>query len=163
MSSLGSAVRLRPVSAIEFPAWIAESRSGYAHGIEVHGGQAQEEAQRKAHADTAALLTHGFDTPGQYFYAIEAEGGTVGRLWLGERVASGRRILFVWDLAIHDGFQGRGYGRSAMELAEAEARNLGFHRIELHVFGGNAAARGLYRSLGYVETSVRMAKVLGDP
>jgi RimJ/RimL family protein N-acetyltransferase len=44
---------------------------------------------------------------------------------------------------------------------EDEARARGVHRIELHVFGGNDVARGLYRSLGYVETSVLMGKDLG--
>jgi ribosomal protein S18 acetylase RimI-like enzyme len=47
-----------------------------------------------------------------------------------------------------------------MLLAEEEARVRGLNRIELNVFGGNDVARGLYRSLGYVETSAQMAKDL---
>ena len=47
-----------------------------------------------------------------------------------------------------------------MELAEVEARRLGLARVELNVFGGNEAARGLYRSLGYAEWAVSMAKEL---
>jgi RimJ/RimL family protein N-acetyltransferase len=45
-----------------------------------------------------------------------------------------------------------------MELAEAEARSHGLHRIALNVFGGNEVARNLYRSLGYAESAVHMAK-----
>lgn len=93
-------------------------------------------------------------------YVIEADGRDIGRLWLGERETNGRRTLFVYDIAIDDPLQGRGYGRAAMRLAEDEARVLGFHRIELHVFGGNEVARKMYHSLGYAETSVRMAKDL---
>ena len=47
-----------------------------------------------------------------------------------------------------------------MLLVEGEARDRGIGRVELNVFGGNEVARGLYRSLGYVETSVQMAKEL---
>lgn len=151
-------VRLRPVTAREFPAWIAASKEGYAEGIESHGGQTHEAAERKADDDTASALSSGFDTPGQAMYVVEADGRPVGRLWLGERESNGRRTMFVYDVAIDAPFRGRGYGRAAMLLAEDEARSLGFRRIELHVFGGNSVARRMYRSLGYVETSVRMAK-----
>lgn len=156
-------VRLRPVTRTEFPEWVAASRAGYALGIESHGGQTQEEARRKAEADTAAALPQGFDTPGQSFSVIEADGSPVGRLWLGEREINGPRALFVYDIAIDEPFRGRGYGRAAMRRAEDEARGRGFRRLELHVFGGNRVARRLYRSLGYAETSVRMAKDLEVP
>jgi len=72
----------------------------------------------------------------------------------------GRRVLFVYDISIDPRFQGRGYGRATMTLAEGEARARGISRLELNVFGGNDVARGLYRSLGYVETAVQMAKDL---
>jgi RimJ/RimL family protein N-acetyltransferase len=49
-----------------------------------------------------------------------------------------------------------------MLLAEDEARARGIGRIELNVFGGNAVARRLYLSLGYVERAVLMAKDLVD-
>ena len=47
-----------------------------------------------------------------------------------------------------------------IELFEAEVRARGLPRIELNVFGGNAVARGLYRSLGYDEVAVVMEKEL---
>jgi ribosomal protein S18 acetylase RimI-like enzyme len=48
-----------------------------------------------------------------------------------------------------------------MLLAEDEARARGLGRVELNVFGGNEVARDLYRSLGYRESAVQMAKDLG--
>jgi ribosomal protein S18 acetylase RimI-like enzyme len=71
------------------------------------------------------------------------------------------RPLTDADISILPEHQGGGFGRRAMQLAEDEARARGGHLIELHVFGGNDVARGLYRSLGYVETSVLMGKDLG--
>lgn len=153
-------VRLRPLTAEEFPAFMAASKAGYGEGIETHGGQSHAAAQQKADADMAAVLPLGIETPGHVIFVIEAEGTPVGRLWLAERPSGGRQVFFVYDLSIEPEFQGRGYGRRAMLLAEDEARRRGLGRLELNVFGGNAVARGLYRSLGYVETSAQMAKEL---
>jgi ribosomal protein S18 acetylase RimI-like enzyme len=144
----------------EFPAFVAASKAGYAHDIEVHGGQTQEAAQQKAEADFPAVLPLGLATPGHFTFVVEANGEPVGRLWLAERQLGGRRVLYVYDVSIDPEQQGRGYGRAAMRLAEDEARTLGIDRIELNVFGGNDVARGLYRSMGYVETSAQMRKDL---
>ena len=153
-------VRLRPITAAEFPAFVAASKAGYADGIELHGGQTHEAAQQKAEADFPAVLPLGLDTPGHTVFMVEADGAAVGRLWLAERDMAGRRVLYVYDISIHPEHQGRGYGRAAMRLAEDEARARGIDRIELNVFGGNDVARGLYRSLGYIEIAAQMRKDL---
>ena len=162
MTATQPTVRLRPITADEFPAFMAASKAGYAEGIEVHGGQTHEAALQKAEADFPAVLPMGLETPGHHVFIVEADGTAVGRLWLAEREMAGRRVMFVCDITIDAEHQGHGYGRAAMQLAEAEAGSRGIERIELNVFGGNDVARGLYRSLGYVETSAQMAKVL-DP
>jgi ribosomal protein S18 acetylase RimI-like enzyme len=45
-----------------------------------------------------------------------------------------------------------------MKLAEEEARSNGLHALALNFFGHNTAARALYSSLGYRETSVQVRK-----
>jgi len=154
-------LRLRPMTAGEFPAFVAASKAEYASDIEVHGGQTHEAALEKAEADFPAVLPEGLDTPGHAIFVVEADRAVVGRLWLAERELGGRRVLYLYDISIEPGHQGRGYGRATMKLAEQEARARGIGRIELNVFGGNEVARNLYRSLGYVETSVQMGKDLG--
>jgi GNAT superfamily N-acetyltransferase len=47
--------------------------------------------------------------------------------------------------------------RAALRHAADIAARQGHRRLELHVFGHNAAAQALYRSLGYEITSVNMA------
>jgi hypothetical protein len=49
----------------------------------------------------------------------------------------------------------------AMVLGEEYARAQGAHTLGLSVFGFNTGARGLYESLGYETTSVKMRKKLG--
>jgi GNAT superfamily N-acetyltransferase len=56
--------------------------------------------------------------------------------------------------------RGRGYGRAALEALHAWAREHGFERVGLHVFGSNEVARRLYLRTGYVETDVMMEKRL---
>jgi hypothetical protein len=117
MSVPAQAVRLRLVTAHEFAVWIAASRAGYAEGIELHGGQTREAAQRKADHDIAAVLTHGLETPGQALYVVEVGGRPVGRIWLGETESNGRRALFVYDISIEDGYRGRGVWVGAAVIA----------------------------------------------
>ncbi len=148
------------MTADEFPAFLQAVESGYAHDIEVHGGQTHEAAVEKARVDMAAALPEGLATPGHAIFVVEADGMAVGRLWLGERTSGGRRTLFIYEIEVDPESRGHGYGRAAMRLAEDEARARSIDYIELNVFGGNDVARGLYRSMGYAETSVQMRKSL---
>jgi ribosomal protein S18 acetylase RimI-like enzyme len=155
-------VRLRAITGDEFSEFVKRVEAGYASDIEIHGGQTRDAALEKARADMAAALPKGLGTPGHAIFVVEADGVDVGRLWLAERTSGGRRTLFVYDVEIDGDSRGRGYGRTAMRLAEEEARTRGIDYLELNVFGGNDVARNLYRSLGYVETSVQMRKRLAS-
>jgi ribosomal protein S18 acetylase RimI-like enzyme len=158
------AVRLRALRADEYDAWYRDVTDGYARDIAEHGDTPVDAARRKAEADMATILAQGLDTPGHDIYVVEDGPERVGRLWLAERTVDGRQILFVYDVEVAAAHRGRGYGRAAMLLAEGQARARGIARVELNVFGGNEVARHLYRSLGYVERAVSMAKDLAaDP
>ncbi|MGH2456320.1 MAG: GNAT family N-acetyltransferase [Candidatus Limnocylindria bacterium] len=154
------AASLRPMRPDEFPAFLEASKRSYAEGIATQGDRTVEFARQKSEEDHAAVLPNGLDTPGHAIFVVEAEGERVGLLWLAERELGRRSVYFVYDVEIDPAHRGKGYGRAAMLLAEDEARHRGLSRIELNVFGGNQVARGLYRSLGYVETAVQMGKDL---
>ncbi|MGZ6256298.1 MAG: N-acetyltransferase family protein [Candidatus Limnocylindria bacterium] len=162
MSAADQALRLRPMTPEEFPTFVAATTAEYAHDIEEHGGQTHAAALQKADDDMAAVLAQGRETPGHHVFVVEASGIPVGRLWLAQRALGGRQVMYIYEISIEAEFRGHGYGRGAMLLAEDEARAHGIRRLELNVFGGNEVARRLYRSLGYIETSVHMAKDL-DP
>jgi len=68
----------------------------------------------------------------------------------------------VYDIEIDPEHRGRGLGRDTMLLAEEEARLRGRRRIKLNVFARNTVARALYRSLGFEEMAVQMAKEVGE-
>jgi len=70
------------------------------------------------------------------------------------------RVLWIYDVHVYDAFRRKGLGRKAMLFAEEEASRRGVSRVSLNVFGGNDAARSLYRSLGYAELATLMRKDL---
>ena len=160
MSQASAASSLRPMRPDEYPAFLESSKQGYARDIAVHGGESEEFARRKSEEDHAAILPQGLDTPGHWIFVVEADGARVGVLWLAERPHGRDKECYVYAIEIDEAQRGHGYGRAAMELAEEEARSHGLHRIALNVFGGNEVARNLYRSLGYAESAVHMAKEL---
>jgi ribosomal protein S18 acetylase RimI-like enzyme len=54
----------------------------------------------------------------------------------------------------------RGHARAALAALEAAARAHRITTLALNVFGSNDGAQELYRSVGYVITSMRMQKEL---
>lgn len=154
-------VQLRPMREDEFVAWLPQMRDGYAEDMVRHGGVAPERATAKAAEETEHFFPGARPSARQLLFVIEADGQPVGDLWLAERDDAVQRSLFVYDIQVEEPHRGRGYGRAAMLFAEDEARRRGFDRVVLNVFGGNAAARHLYRSLGYDENAVAMSKTLG--
>jgi ribosomal protein S18 acetylase RimI-like enzyme len=154
------AVTLRPMGVDEFARWLPKVRDFYAQDMVTNGGASEDEAQRKAIADTEQLFPGDQPCADQFVFVIEADGEQVGELWMAERESGFGRSLWIYDVHVQERYRGRGYGKEAMLLAETEGRRRGFDRIELNVFGGNEVARSLYRSLGYTESAVIMRKHL---
>jgi ribosomal protein S18 acetylase RimI-like enzyme len=163
MPPMKSEPELRPLRDDEYDAWRRAITDGYAEQIETLADTPRAAARAKAEADMATTLPQGLVTPGHWIFALEVEGKRVGQLWLAERTMDGRQVMYVYNVEVDERHRGVGLGRAAMLLAEAQALARGINRIELNVFGGNAVALGLYRSLGYVERAISMAKDLGDP
>jgi len=155
--------KLRPLRDDEYTAWRRALTDGYAKDIETMADTPRVAARAKAESDMATTLPQGLATPGHWIFALDVDGERVGQLWLAERTMDGRRVMYVYDVQVDELHRGTGLGRAAMLLAEAEAGARGIGRIELNVFGGNAVARRLYRSLGYVERAISMGKDLPDP
>ena len=124
----------------------------------VSGRWSAEDSLAGARKEVERLLPQGIATPNEHFLTLL--GGTpeerVGYLWLHLDKNNG----FVYDLWIAEPHRRKGYAREGMRAVEPYARERGATRIALHVFGHNAPARELYRSLGYGERDVVMAKDL---
>jgi ribosomal protein S18 acetylase RimI-like enzyme len=149
-------IALRPLREDEYEAWDAAHRREYLHGLVESAGMAPDEAAAKVRRDVDSVFPEGLATPGRWIWVVEHTGRRVGTLFLGLREGQ----AWLYDITIDEAERGKGFGRAAMLALEDAARGLGFESVGLNVWGGNAAARGLYRSLGWREDSVHMSKRL---
>lgn len=157
---LPAGVTARPMTAEEYTAWEAASRTEYAREWSTRGLSA-EQARRKSEASHRDNLPEGLATPGVFFGVVEADGATAGHLWISSGQAEpGAPGSFVFDVEVRPEFRGRGLGRALMLLAERTALASGHRLIGLHVFAGNTPARRLYDSLGYTATRQHWTKQL---
>lgn len=155
-------VRLRPLRAAEYEAWLAATLPAYAADKARAGDLPADQALERARAEFTALLPQGLHTPRQHFLAIEQveSGEQVGVLWFAAPAEGEKRRVWVYDFLIFAPFRRRGLARAALRALEMEARRLGVQRIELHVFGHNEAARALYEQSGFSITHLNMARDL---
>jgi ribosomal protein S18 acetylase RimI-like enzyme len=155
-------VRLRPMREDEYDAFYTAAVDEYARDLEENAGFTREHARAKSVRDHETVLTRGFETPDSFLRVVEGDDGNrVGIVWWALQTGPiGRRRGYLYAITIDEAARGRGLGRAAMLALEDEVRAHGLDRIELNVFGGNDVARGLYRSLGYVESAVYMVKDL---
>ena len=150
---------LRPMTRSEISAFLATSRDGYV-AVRVASGDDEPTAARAADETIAASLPEGQPAAGQLLFRLEDDGRPVGSLWIGPADSGQPESWWVWDITIDDEHRGQGYGKSAMLLAENEARAHGATVLGLNVFGTNTVVRHLYESLGYQIVAIRMSKTL---
>jgi RimJ/RimL family protein N-acetyltransferase len=124
------------------------------------GAWSQAEAESRAARDVDGLLPEGPATQGHFLYSVsdDSTGAEVGIVWFALRDSGVGRSVWIYDIIINENFRRKGYASRTLELVEDRARELGAKRVELHVFGHNHGARGLYEKMGYRETSIAMAK-----
>ncbi|MFI5782259.1 GNAT family N-acetyltransferase [Nocardia sp. NPDC051570] len=153
-------VALRHMDARLFPAWLERGRDEYAKDL-VAAGQTPEDAYRRADESMARSFPSGTPGPGHAVFDVVDDAGVIlGYLWIGPDASGNADAWWIWDIVIDADKRGRGFGRQTMILGEEYARAQGAHTLGLNVFGFNTGARGLYESLGYETTSVKMLKRL---
>ncbi|WP_441246325.1 GNAT family N-acetyltransferase [Kitasatospora sp. McL0602] len=137
----------RPMTAEEYPAWVASEKAGYAADMVRSGSWTPEEAQTKSDSDFAKLLPQGLETPGHTVTTTLAGGEPVGTGWLHHGHQPG--VTFGFSLHIAPEHRGKGYGRDSMALGEQATLAGGDTALMFNVFGGNEVAMNLYTTAGY--------------
>lgn len=68
---------------------------------------------------------------------------------------NGIEVWFLWEYAVDEKFQGRGYGKKALEELITLMKNEFDMKIMTTTYvWGNTVAKNLYESMGFVETDV---------
>jgi len=155
-------VQFEPMTKANYERYIESAVPSYARDQIEAGNWNGETALDRAQAVFDRLLPEGLNSEGQSLDLIvdAASKEAVGHIWYAEASHGDRRFVALYDFLIYPTSRRRGYGSAALAELDAVAARLGLHDVMLHVFGHNAAARALYRKMGYVETDVTMAKKL---
>jgi ribosomal protein S18 acetylase RimI-like enzyme len=155
-------VQLRPMTPDEFTEWYRRAREHYIQE-RIDSGEAEDVAREIANGQYERYFPGG--TPGEEHdvLVVEGDGQPVGMVWLGPypQGPPDPSVAFLYNIEVDEAHRGRGLGRAALAAAEEHARTRGASQVALNVFGGNAVARALYASAGYLEASVSMTKQLG--
>jgi RimJ/RimL family protein N-acetyltransferase len=88
-------------------------------------------------------------------FVAETADGIVGRISLARDVHPASEHVADLGLMVAGAHRRQGIGRALMVAAEAWAREVGVHKLELHVFPYNDAAIALYEDMGYEREGYR--------
>ncbi|WP_218624663.1 GNAT family N-acetyltransferase [Glaciihabitans sp. dw_435] len=98
----------------------------------------------------------GWMRPGDFgTIAVEGERA-IGAVWARQLPASDPGFGYISDdvpelgLAVDDGHQGAGVGRTLLQRSIADAASRGLRAVSLSVEDGNTRARRLYESVGFI-------------
>lgn len=153
-------VTLTPATDEELAEFIAAQKVSYLHDLIEQGGLSRAAAQANSDATWSGLVPDGVHPVegNEIMIARDVDGERIGVLWMAVRANGEEQYGWIYDIEVDPALRNRGYGRALMLAAEDWTRSKGLKSLQLNVFGGNTAARALYRSLGYVENAVQMSK-----
>jgi ribosomal protein S18 acetylase RimI-like enzyme len=153
---------LIPMPAERFAEFVNAASASHALDNIAIGRWSAQEAAALARAELERLLPQGHHTPDHYFYDIRADpqGVALGFVWFADLLRGSKRVIYLFQLLVYPEHRRRGHARSALAAIEALARERGVATVALNVFGGNLGAQELYRSVGYVVTSMSMQREL---
>jgi ribosomal protein S18 acetylase RimI-like enzyme len=155
-------VLLRPMTKEEFTGWLPWAIEEYAREDVEHKRVEPDRARKNMTAFLESAIPRGPRTDGHRLSIVEdaATGERVGYTWWADRELDAGPTAWIYDVYIDEPHRGRGYGRGLMEAVEAQIREAGLERMELHVWVDNERAISLYRSLGFAPTGMEMFKQL---
>jgi len=107
----------------------------------------------------------GSQTHAQILICKQVDGLPLGYIWIAERGSCdpwdfGEAPAWIYDLWVDPAYRGRGLGKALLQAACQWARDSGFQRIGLHVFGGNQVAIHLYQAAGFYTAHAYLQKQL---
>jgi len=146
-----------------YRSWREASVRDYADENVASGNWLPDEAMDRSERAFRELLPQGRATPGHALRSMVNDAGErVGHAWFVAEDRPFGRVAFIYDIAVDPAHRRKGYAQASLGEIEAWARAHDLVGVQLHVFGGNAGARELYRRAGFVETDVTMVKRLKD-
>jgi ribosomal protein S18 acetylase RimI-like enzyme len=103
----------------------------------------------------------------QILICKQGDGLPLGYIWIAERGFCDpwdfrEAPAWIYDLWVDPAYRKRGLGKALLLAACQWARDAGFHRMGLHVFGGNRVAIHLYQATGFYTAHTYLQKELNS-
>jgi GNAT superfamily N-acetyltransferase len=159
-------VTLRELTTEEYADYRVQLWLSYVDEMVELGRHDRAAAERRAQRDQDSSLPEGGPPDGQTIRLAEHDGVRIGQIWIGPATDNdpdaphGQRFGWLNDVEVVEGLRGQGWGRALLAAAEQLARDEGYARLGLSVFGGNETAIRLYVSDGYELMQQQMVKDL---
>ncbi len=109
----------------------------------------EDDAKKKAEGEQYSLLPEGVNTTDHFLFTITQDRINIGSIWFAKLEKKQKYIAFIFYVGIDENLRGKGFGRTAMEIVEAEIKKIGLNTIRLHVLKNNSAAIKMYKKLSY--------------
>jgi ribosomal protein S18 acetylase RimI-like enzyme len=138
-------IRLLPQTDAQTAEWLPIAMAAYEQARQ-RAGETPEQAAAASRMTREQFFPEGRLIDGHFLFTVRADGEDAGWLWLGPMKDAS--TWYVWDVAVHEAFRGRGIGRATMALAEEFARSQGAATMQLNVFADNEPAIRLYEASG---------------
>ena len=151
---------LKQMSDDEYKEFMESSIESYAEEKVKAGNWKEDEAIEKSKEEFVQLLPEGNHTIDHLLYSlVDSESNVkVGSLWVHCKVEE--KEAFIYEFAVDEEQQGKGYGTRAIQELERILQGQGIEGLSLHVFGHNKKAIRLYERLGFETTNMNMKKTL---
>lgn len=162
LNVMNEKVLLQEMKQEEYQDFMSRIVVDYANEKVAAGTWKEEEALELSKQSMTNLLPEGLNTKDHSLFSIYGDqtGAQLGELWVHYRMGSGGLEAFIYEIIIFEQYQGKGYGKRAMQALDEEVRKQGAVSIGLHVFAHNERAYQLYLKSGYVATDITMKKKL---
>jgi RimJ/RimL family protein N-acetyltransferase len=150
-------VNLEPLQQQDFERFLERGIREYAADHVRNGNWTAEGALERSKQAFEHYLPDGIHSKDQYLYSLVDElNNKIGVLWVQVK----EQKAFIFDFAIDEAFRGKGFGKQALAAMEEKLKFMNVESVELHVFGDNIAAQGLYKKAGFEITGIHMKKTL---
>ncbi len=107
------------------------------------------EQHRRMVAPNAVSLAQALVTDGAWYRAIYADDELIGFVMTHMEIENGETEAFLWRLMIASAFQGKGYGRRALQILIDDLRGQGHRELVTSCGQGEGSPQGFYERLGF--------------
>ena len=150
-------IKLEPLQQDDFERFLEREIRGYAEDHVRNGNWPSQGSIERSRKEFEHYLPDRIHSKDQYLYSIvDDNDNKIGVLWVQVK----DQKAFIFDFVIDEAFRGKGYGKQALAAMDEKLKSMNANSVELHVFGDNIAAQGLYKKAGFQITGMHMRKAL---